>query len=116
MAISIRVDAEGDTAVVRVAGAVVVQNRKVLEQHVVGALARGLRHVTVDLAAVPSMDHGGLSTLMRVAERVRDAGGTLCVAHPNATMREVFAVTQLDTVLTVLGPDEHGRAGHRRTA
>jgi anti-sigma B factor antagonist len=92
------VAAEGETAVVRVDGHLLVGNRKELQQLVLAAVEGGARHVVVDLAASGYVDSAGLGTLVMLAKRVRAVGGAFGLANVNEDVQTLFALTRLDAV------------------
>lgn len=58
-------------------------------------------HLTVDLAGVTILTSVGLAKFLAVHKHLRAAGGHLTLLNPTATVRTVFAVTRLDTVLYI---------------
>jgi anti-anti-sigma factor len=58
-------------------------------------------HLMVDLGTVSMLTSMILAKLIALNGRVRAAGGRLTLFNPNPTVRQVFKVTRLDTVLEV---------------
>lgn len=57
--------------------------------------------LTLDLGAVSALSSGALGKLLALNRAVRAAGGRLALVNPTPTVRRVFKLTRLDTVLDV---------------
>ena len=55
----------------------------------------GARAIVIDCRRIRFMSSLELAALMRVRERVRAAGGRICLAHVNALLVELLAITGL---------------------
>jgi anti-anti-sigma factor len=64
-------------------------------------LAARQAHLMVDLATVTMLTSIILAKFIALNGRVRAAGGRLTLFNPNPTVRQVFKVTRLDTILDV---------------
>ena len=60
--------------------------------------------IVIDLAAVATLNSAALELFVDMQERLLRVGGSLKVAHPNSTLREVFEVTGVDRHIPVLDP------------
>ena len=60
------------------------------------------RRVVVDLAGLEFVDSSGVKMLVAAARAVEDAGGTLVLAGPTATVRRVFDILHLAEIVTVV--------------
>lgn len=58
---------------------------------------------TVDLGGVTFVDSTGIGCLLKLHQRVSDAGGVLVVRGPVAAVRRTLEVTGLHRVLAILG-------------
>jgi anti-sigma B factor antagonist len=72
-----------------------------LGTEVLDCLARGHRHVIVDLAGVRLVDSAGIGVLLSLERRVRAAGGEFVLTNASAHVRRVFALTGVDRSLRV---------------
>jgi anti-sigma B factor antagonist len=61
----------------------------------------GAGQVVVDLSGVGFMDSSALGTLVVVFKAVRAAGGRLCVAGVQQSVRTVLGITSVDQVIDV---------------
>jgi anti-sigma B factor antagonist len=61
----------------------------------------GRPFVVVDLGSTDFMDSSGLGALVSGLKRARQAGGDLRLARPNAQVKAVLELTNLNRVLTV---------------
>lgn len=60
------------------------------------------RHnVVLDLDNTEMLDSDGLSTLLKVQDKLREEGGELKIAATNLTNRKIFEITRLDQQLEV---------------
>lgn len=73
----------------------------VLRADACGLVARGHRHLVVDLSAVTFCDACSLSALIGIRRRALESGGSLVLAAVPVRLRELLERTGLDTVLTV---------------
>ena len=65
------------------------------------ALAQHASSLTFDFSGVETLDAAGLGMLLRVRQWCDSQGTTLKLTHPNKHVREVLAVTSLDSVLEI---------------
>lgn len=91
---------EGETLTVRLSGRLDTETAPQLQRFLDGALAdtSGLRLDMEELAYVSS---AGLRVLLAAAKRMDRADGTMVVEHVNREIREVFAITGFDEILTL---------------
>ena len=107
----LRVDIDGDRAVIRIpedsfgAPDGVSPDQRLLR--LVDELDRP--HLTLDFGAVDFLSSVGLGTLLTIHKQLRSRGGRLAVVNVRPHVYEVFAVTRLTTVLEVRGPEEAAR-------
>ena len=59
------------------------------------------RQIVLDLDGTEMIDSQGLTALLDVQDKIRDAGGEVKIATSNATNRKVFEITRLDQQLEV---------------
>jgi anti-sigma B factor antagonist len=97
--VSFSFDRTGNTLHVAVLGQLVTSNRQELKRAVFEELDRGVRHVRLDLAKTGYIDSAGLGLLLQLSKKIRELGGELHVANPNADFRTLFRLTKLDTLL-----------------
>lgn len=79
------------------------------DQLVQAAAGGGL--LVLDLGAVTYMSSRGLRALTLANRRATEAGGTIVLARPSATMREILAISRYDQVFRVADTVEDALAG-----
>jgi anti-anti-sigma factor len=65
-----------------------------------------VQHVVLDLAQVSFMDSTGLSVVVTEHKRLLHAGGGLTIFAPPSSVRRLFEITGLDTVLDIVPVNE----------
>lgn len=88
-------------ATVRVIGELDTSTAPRLRATLVGLVADGVRHVTLDLGETSFMDSTGLSVLVGGLKRLREHGGDMVVRSPSRVTLKLFEMTGLDAVFTV---------------
>jgi anti-sigma B factor antagonist len=63
--------------------------------------ATGPVNIVVDLTHVPFLDSPGLEFLLDLSIQLKEAGGSLRLANPNATCRDILSLTKLDQIILV---------------
>ncbi len=63
-------------------------------------------HVVVDVGDMSFIDSSGLSTLVDVQRRAREAGGGLTLRRPSRMLSRLLHITRLETVLAVEDADD----------
>ncbi len=64
-------------------------------------LASGARHLTVDLSGLRFADSASIRVLVRTHQVLKERGGTLELAFPQATVSRVLSLLGVDQVLPV---------------
>ena len=67
-------------------------------------VTNGHHTVVLDLSALQYMNSTGLNILINVLTRTRNAGGDALISGLSNSVRQLFLVTKLDSVFTIL-PD-----------
>jgi anti-anti-sigma factor len=67
---------------------------------------KDVQHVVLDLAQVSFMDSTGLSVIVTEHKRLRHSGGGLTVFAPPSSVRRLFEITGLNTVLDIVPVNE----------
>jgi len=81
-------------------GYIDLSTRKQL-QDVLGAAARGVAHLVIDMSRLAFMDSTGLSALIEVYKRLDARGATLDLAAPQPIVAKVLQISGLDEVFRV---------------
>lgn len=81
-----------------------------LQTEVKAILARGERHIVLNLAGIGRMDSTCLSDLVASYTSTVARGGGLNVAAPTDHVRRLLEWTQLDTVIKVFATDDEAIA------
>jgi anti-sigma B factor antagonist len=87
--------------VIEVIGRLDAETCEGLKRAFIDLAARGVRHATVDMAAVTFLDSSGLSALVAGLKTMRQVGGDLNLAAVRPQARTALRLTLLDTVLHV---------------
>ena len=61
----------------------------------------GVKEVAFDFAELQYISSAGLRVLMAAHKAMMACGGTMTVANPNKTVRDVFDITGMSSVFTV---------------
>lgn len=93
--LQITVDANGDTARVRLDGELDIHTAPGVAAAVHQALAGGASHLVVDAAALRFCDSSGIQVLVQARERLVGAGGTLTIEGVHGSVQKVLSVTGL---------------------
>lgn len=101
MDIVVHAHASGDWTVLTVAGELDVVGAPELRQHVLREVAAGHHHLVFDLTGVDYVDSFGLGVLIGSLKRVRLLDGDLRLVVPEARVRRVLEVCDLDRVFTL---------------
>lgn len=103
----LRVDCSSgaDTATVTADGEIDLATVNTLRSAITTAMRQGAGHLTLNLDKVTYIDSSGLGTLIGAHKRLSSSGGSLTIRCSQARILRLFAITGLDKVLTVLGPD-----------
>ncbi|MBL7965244.1 MAG: STAS domain-containing protein [Flavobacteriales bacterium] len=65
-------------------------------------LDRGQRSIVLDLGRLQYMNSTGINIMINVLTRTRKAGGDAILAGVSPSVRQLFLVTKLDTVFTIV--------------
>ena len=110
------IERRGDTLVVGAEGRLTVDNRHQLKQQVLDELERGERKFLIDFSRTQYIDSSGLGVLVSLSKRIRERGGVLRLAHLSENLRDLFAMTKLDTLFRIEDSDDRGDGSADRPA
>ena len=88
-------------AVVSVSGEVDLSTSSQLDEAVVDAIQQDTNHLTIDLANVSFLDSSGLGVIVKALKRSNEASIKFDVVASNERVLKVFAITGLDTVISI---------------
>jgi anti-sigma B factor antagonist len=71
-----------------------------LEELVDSLVARGFNHLTFELAGVTHIDSTGMGRFIDAYSKVRNANGSVIMKGATGSVRDMFRVTRLDTILS----------------
>ena len=91
---------DGEATIVAIDGEVDVHTAPTLASALEQAVAAG-GTVVVDCSGVPFMDSTGLSVFVAARNRSEALGSSLGIVVTEPTVRKVFAITGLDSVITI---------------
>lgn len=90
---------DGDITLITLSGEVDTATAEVMQQAVSDALASGCTTIVLDMAGVAFIDSSGVTQLVVASVAAKNAGAGFEVRSPSRTVRDVLAVTGLDSVL-----------------
>ena len=96
----------GQWTILHVVGEVDMATGPQLRQEIVRQVSQGNSHIVVDLQNVDFIDSTGLGILVGGVKRARSNGGEFRCAGLSNTLKEVFALTGLDSVLLSVELDQ----------
>jgi len=99
--LTVRVDQEGDSLLVRASGEIDIASAKMLEEELRRALSCDASPIALDLAEVSFIDSTGLRVLLWAAERSRENGNHLRMRNGSAAVRRAIQVTGVERSLPV---------------
>ncbi len=94
-------DRIGDVTVLEIDRELTADNRGELKERVSERLAAGDRKFVFDFERTRFVDSAGLGALVRLAGRIREAGGELRLAGLNEQLWRLFTLTRLDALFQV---------------
>jgi anti-anti-sigma factor len=100
--LSVDIEREGTTAVVKCAGKLVAGVSDFLYSEVSRVIPDS-KHIVIDLTDLTHMDSMGLGTIVRLYVSARSAGCDLELINLGKRVRELLGITNLLTVFTVCG-------------
>lgn len=102
MELSFTTRPHGDITVLEVSGEVDVATAPQLRTRLIELTTQGCRSVAIDFTSVSFIDSTGLGVLVGARRRLAEAGGVLDLVVPDGHIRELFAITGLDGVFTIV--------------
>jgi anti-anti-sigma factor len=100
--LDIRLEEQGDTAVVRISGACDVSCHEHLRERLLQADARDPEQVILDLTELTFIDSTGLRMVLGAWNRARQGGSRFAVAlAQSGQVQRVFEVTGVDRIVPV---------------
>ena len=83
-----------------------------LEKLVDAELSQGRQRLIFDLAGITHIDSTGIGRFIDAFNRLHATGGKMTMRGAKGSVREMFHITRLDTVLPFADtPDEAGKSG-----
>jgi len=95
-ALEIDSELQADTARLTPSGELDIATAPQLEQEVRSLLARGVRHVVIDLTRLTFIDSSALRLFIVLNERSSGEGWRLSLIRPTGQVRSVFEITGAD--------------------
>jgi|SRR5690242_4888573 anti-sigma B factor antagonist len=111
MALEIAFRKTSDTVVIDLIGRLDVLGRSFAPE-IIASIKQGERHFVLNLMDLVFVDAFGLGELVEIRNAIAGVGGSLKICRPGARIRELFALTRLDTVFEIY--EEAPPMGERR--
>jgi anti-anti-sigma factor len=104
-ALRITADADGGTAVLRLAGELDVATADLLRERIRDLLGHGteVRRLVLDLAGLEFLDVTGLGALLEAHRKLGAVGGTLALRRPRPMVLRMLNLLHLEDALQVEG-------------
>jgi anti-sigma B factor antagonist len=99
----------GGIAVLDVIGRMVLgegERDSLLRDHALDLLAQGQQHIVLNVSQVTQVDTSGLKELLAAHFAVTRGGGHLRLASPAPRVRDVLAITRLNSLFEVFDTEE----------
>lgn len=113
--IDVRLD--GDVVEVRLDGEIDSSNSERTADRLIGAMPADAAGLVLDLAGIGYLDSAGVSMLFAILRRLETSRQTLALVVPEgSTLRRLFAVTRVDTLVAVRATLPEARSVLRETA
>ena len=103
--LTLEIENRGESTILRCAGRILSENTDQIVQ--AAAISQGSSHLLLDLAQVAAVDARGLGMLVHLHNRACDARRELTIMNPRPFVRELFRITNLDSVLEISDADQH---------
>jgi len=98
--------AEGDALVVALRGEIDLNNSPELRGELFSLMGRQPpRKLVLNLAGVPYMDSSAIAVLVEVLQKVRKAGGKVCLSNLQPRVQGLIEIARLGTIF-VIAKDE----------
>jgi anti-anti-sigma factor len=92
----------GDRVVVQVAGRLDAENAATFESHCDSWISKGINNLIIDSGDLAYVSSMGLRSFIAIAKRLQDKGGKLRVCGRTGLVKQVFEITQLDSIFPPL--------------
>jgi anti-anti-sigma factor len=93
---------DGEVIVVRLSGRLDSSTAKTVEDGLVAAIAGAAPpRIVIDLTGLSYISSAGLRVLLLTNRKVAGAGGRMALCGLTAAVREVFAISGFDTILSL---------------
>lgn len=95
---------EGGLVIIDVVGRMVLtegEDDSLLRDRIVGLIDKGRLHVIVNLSRVTQVDTSGLKQLLGAHLALSRRGARLLLANPTRRIRDLLAITRLDTLFEI---------------
>ena len=92
---------DGDVVVVRLAGRLDSSAAPAAEERLLAVVAGAAPSVAIDMSALSYISSAGLRVILVAAKKVQQEKGKLALGGLGANVREVFAATGFDTIITI---------------
>ena len=105
LVLTLKIENSGEFMILRCAGRILAENIDQIVQ--AAAISQGSSHLLLDLAHVAAVDARGLGMLVHLHNRAGNARRKLTIMNPRPFVRELFRITNLDSVLEISDADQH---------
>jgi anti-sigma B factor antagonist len=92
---------DGDTVTIVLGGELDLATAPELWAAIDHALARGRKHLVLDLVDLGFVDSTGLGVFVRAGKELRASGGRLTLRHPGERVAKLLAITGLEEVFDI---------------
>lgn len=103
---SVRLEANGNTLLVRGLRELAAFNADEFKAQVLAALADDLRFIEGDMSGLEFIDSRGLGALISLHRVCRSRNGRLRLVNPSSTLEQVIRIAQLGRAFEIVSPSQ----------
>ena len=101
---------EGDCVLANVGGEIDLHSSPELRDALLGALETNRpKRVILNLAKVPYMDSSAVAVLVEALQKLRKAGGKLCLTNLQPRVKGLLEIARLDTIFVIATSEEEAK-------
>ncbi len=117
MALTAKVRNVGDVAIVDLNGKITLgENTGILREELRSLLAKGTKHIILNMADVSYVDSAGLGELVGAYTTATNQGGSVKLLHLQGKMRDLMQITKLHTIFPAFDDEKAALASFGATA
>jgi anti-anti-sigma factor len=101
---------EGDCVLTSVSGEIDLHSSPELRDALLAALEKNRpKRLILNLAKVPYMDSSAVAVLVEALQKLRKAGGKLCLTNLQPRVKGLLEIARLDTIFVIAANEEEAK-------